>query len=116
MKFDKVVLNKSKLSLQNIATKRQLNNFGIELIEIAGGDVIVRMEKICLSGKEKIIKEMQYPRDWWQAFRERWLPKWWLRLYPVQYKKVVTREIIKMCPHLAVPDGKPHVMFLLESE
>ena len=29
--------------------------------------------------------EVQYPADWWQAFRERWLPAWWLRRWPVQY-------------------------------
>ena len=116
MKFNKVVLNKSKLSLQNTISKIALHNATIDIIEMIGGDVIVRIEKICISGKEKIIKETQFPRDWWQAFRERWFPKWWLRLCPIQYKKVITKEIIKMCPHLAVPDNRPHVMFLLEPE
>ena len=30
----------------------------------------------------------QYPRDWWQACRERWLPAFWLERYPVQYNRI----------------------------
>lgn len=29
------------------------------------------------------VTEIEYPLDWWQAFRERWLPNWWLKRYPV---------------------------------
>lgn len=25
-----------------------------------------------------------YPADWWQAVRQRWAPKWWLKRHPVQ--------------------------------
>jgi len=32
------------------------------------------------------VEEIRYPLDWWQAIRERWLPVFWLRLYPVKYK------------------------------
>jgi len=31
------------------------------------------------------VSEVRYPRDWWQAVRERFLPKWWLQRFPVQY-------------------------------
>lgn len=30
-------------------------------------------------------QEIKYPRDWWQAFKERWFPKWLLTKYPVDY-------------------------------
>ena len=29
--------------------------------------------------------EFKWPRDWWQAFRERWCPRWWLARHPVLY-------------------------------
>lgn len=35
--------------------------------------------------KGSTISEISYPSDWWQAFRERWLPKWWLNGHPVDY-------------------------------
>lgn len=31
------------------------------------------------------VSEIKHPSDWWQAFRERWLPNWWLKHYPVNY-------------------------------
>lgn len=34
-------------------------------------------------------QEIKYPRDWWQAFRERWFPAWWLKRYPVKYREIV---------------------------
>lgn len=34
--------------------------------------------------------DVSYPSDWWQAFRERWLPAWWLRRHPV---RVTTRSL-----------------------
>ena len=30
------------------------------------------------------VAEVVYPADWWQAFKERWLPKRWLRRWPVR--------------------------------
>ena len=36
-----------------------------------------------------------YPKDWWQAFKLRWLPGWTLKRWPVEYTKHVIslREI-----------------------
>ena len=31
--------------------------------------------------------DIKYPRDWWQAFKERWFPRWLLERYPVDYKE-----------------------------
>ncbi len=36
--------------------------------------------------------EERWPADWWQAFRERWFPAWWLRRWPVRYKSVSIKE------------------------
>jgi len=30
----------------------------------------------------------EYPTDWWQAFKERWFPKWLLNRYPVALSHV----------------------------
>jgi len=34
---------------------------------------------------------IKYPKDWWQAFKERWFPKWLLKRYPVQYHEAHVR-------------------------
>ena len=30
---------------------------------------------------------IEYPEDWWQAFKDRWFPDWALRRWPVRYKE-----------------------------
>lgn len=32
-------------------------------------------------------QEVQYPANWWQAFKERWFPAWLLERWPVEHKK-----------------------------
>jgi hypothetical protein len=44
----------------------------------------------------------RYPSDWWQAFKERWFPKWLLKQFPV--KKAEVWAVHKF-PELAPPDG-----------
>lgn len=33
------------------------------------------------------IKEISYPLDWWQAFKERWYPAFLLKKFPVTYHR-----------------------------
>lgn len=39
-------------------------------------------------GERVIERSAKYPKDWWQAFRERWFPKKWLYKHPVEYEEV----------------------------
>jgi len=66
------------------------------------------------------IKEIKYPLNWWQAFRERWFPKFVLDRWPVKYHTwkidFLYPEIDKrsgMHPEIAIYDsqrsqGYPH--------
>jgi hypothetical protein len=36
-------------------------------------------------GKRLERKEIKYPANWKEAFKERWFPKWMLERYPVRY-------------------------------
>jgi len=47
------------------------------------------------------------PYDWWEHFRERWAPKWWLRRHPVITRRIVI-EYYRVCPHADVPWNDPH--------
>lgn len=68
--------------------------------------------------------EEKYPEDWWQAFRERWLPRWWLKRYPVVYQTIsvhrpkvsIHEQKIRVCPHLdiMVRDNQSHYQFLAQ--
>jgi hypothetical protein len=50
-------------------------------------------------------QEVKYPRDWWQAFKERWFPKWLLEKYPVDYH-IVVLDVTAIYPDFkqAVPE------------
>jgi hypothetical protein len=58
------------------------------------------------------------PADWWQALRERWFPKFWLRRWPVRMKtvsdsKTVVQSMTKVCPHIRVPGEERHIRFVM---
>lgn len=47
-------------------------------------------------------KRIDYPADWWEAFKERWMPRWFKRKYPVQYKLFkVDIDIVALYPELS---------------
>lgn len=66
---------------------------------------------------ERIDIDESWPADWWEAFRERWFPVWWLRRWPVKRKGVaVHKETWRVCPHLncgTVPQQRRHLEFLM---
>jgi len=46
-------------------------------------------------GREVERVAVEYPADWWQAVRERWLPEWAKKRWPVRMRKhqLVAREL-----------------------
>ncbi len=44
-----------------------------------------------LVGTDKLLQT--YPSDWWQALKERWMPKRMQRISPVKYTEVIARHI-----------------------
>ncbi len=59
------------------------------------------------------ILKQTYPSDWWQAFKERWMPKWVLRLSPVKYSEIVARH---MFPFLQEELGEEVVKVFVRSK
>lgn len=64
---------------------------------------------------ENVDIERRWPSDWWQAFKERWFPKWWLKRWPVNYQTISVHRRIhtRVCPHFAIQPGVNHVRFLM---
>ena len=55
----------------------------------------------------------QVPRDWWQHFRQRWMPEFWLRRHPVRMR-LIEKTVIweRICPHTRVPQESTHLRWL----
>ncbi len=54
-------------------------------------------------------KTVEWPADWWQAFRQRWFPKRWLKRHPVKMEscKLVARATY---PDIIHPPGQTMVI------
>lgn len=57
---------------------------------------------------------VRVPEDWWQAARERWLPNWWIRRWPVKYRTITVRwEVRHICPHVNIVAHDAHIRWLM---
>lgn len=56
----------------------------------------------------------RWPKDWWQAFKERWFPSWALKRWPVEYEEIDIDEIVAyaVCPHVDIPKPGKHLEWL----
>lgn len=54
-----------------------------------------RLESDLLTMDEREITA-QWPQDWWQAFRLRWFPPWWLARWPVEYRYLREKQYGKV--------------------
>jgi hypothetical protein len=56
----------------------------------------------------------KFPRDWKQAVKERFAPKWFLKRWPVEYEEISINERIykKVCPHLYTDRREEHLKFM----
>ncbi len=108
-----VTLERMKLAAFAIVDRELMEHFAI------GPQVdISAMDYLCDSLTLRIVQmvygrtmekvEVEYPADWWQAFRERWFPAWVLRRWPVK-KTVVRLEAKELYPKLSVPDYQPQL-------
>lgn len=44
------------------------------------------------------VKDVEYPADWWEAFKDRWFPSWLKRRYPVKMKYIAWRAVLANIP------------------
>lgn len=65
--------------------------------------------------KTRIQISEQWPKTWWDAFKERWFPQWVLRRCPVEYERIYVDQPIyeRVCPHVAIPDEGVHLRWML---
>ena len=77
--------------------------------------VLQLSQKLLVDGFETVDVEEKWPADWWQACKERWLPNWLVRRFPVKYRTLsIHRKIpTRMCPHIRTYGVESHVQFLI---
>lgn len=98
--FDRVMLEKFKYAINyhidqedfmapNIDVEQTINFITNQVVLTFRADIV---------GQK--LEDFKYPADWFQAFKERWFPKWLLDKFPVKYKVL---EVKALYPQLHVP-------------
>jgi hypothetical protein len=118
-RFETIDVGRIRVAGMKVISKRQFDLFcGANIrafVEGRADVMVIELEAYVLGmPKERIAVHERYPLDWWQAFRERWFPKWWLRRWPVAYKTIdIDQQLYgPLCPHIAVEGLGPHALFL----
>lgn len=102
-----VILEQVPLAMCSTLTKFGMATDDIEVqAEWLGESLAVRIKDYILAQTLEEHKA-RYPSDWWQAFRERWFPRWALRRWPVRHTTVELKAQA-LYPSLVLPK-EPHV-------
>lgn len=54
----------------------------------------------------RVAEQIRFPENWWEAVKERWMPKWFLKRYPVKYKVYNVHEFYTNLP---IPPGQNYM-------
>lgn len=103
--------------LENVSIYADFIRTELEALEIGWGwhlcykeDEFARGIRATITGyiwSEKLGKhKVSYPRDWWEALKQRFAPRWLLRKWPVQFT-IVVLEARALYPDFqcSVPSG-----------
>lgn len=99
-----------------------LGNGNLELltrvIEGEARHLAISLHYTLLRGESEWTEDATYyehPDGWWQAFRQRWFPGWWLKRYPVKNCQVLCQKNVRVnvCPHLPHDPRERHIKFLV---
>lgn len=115
--LETVTLEKVKVCAIHRMSNEQVALMNLRLDQSDHASFMADQLALRLSGYVHAMHEepirIEYPRDWWQAFRQRWFPAWWLNKYPVQMTKVEEKRFGRVCPHLLTDDRGAHFNFLV---
>ena len=89
-----------KFYLDQAVTPIQLQRMKLERLEDFLGQSFRFRLSYQMAGRQG--EALKYPADWWQAVRERFAPRWWLKRHPVHY---FTRTAYEMLPAVPLPDS-----------
>lgn len=101
-----VQLEKMALAFQQMISDEILLDTSVKLHRFSQ-DMIIEQVRIWVWAKrdDMVHQHIKYPADWWQAFKERWFPKWLIESYPIRYK-VIDLDVRELYPRFkpALPD------------
>lgn len=110
-----LILTKLQVGCGRAVSSTVLRHAKFNVCESLGEELSIQLTSyVATLGKQKIDIDIRYPEDWWQAFRDRWFPRWYLSRRPSRFvHKEVHESVFKaVCPHLDLDDKAIHVQWL----
>lgn len=98
---------KIAMKMVDYHVKREIDgsiaNLSLDLIEYTAKDMALHMKARVATDT---VKKLKYPKDWREAVKERWFPKWLLQKYPVKYDYI---QADVLYPLIAIPEEQAFV-------
>ena len=82
--LDTVALGKIRFGISIAMSKEFLSDYQVNISEYMA-DMVNAQIRMSLWGRDHQKRTLaSFPADWWQAFKERWFPRWALKRWPVR--------------------------------
>jgi hypothetical protein len=104
--YEQVKLEKMTIKIREELSSSIFDDVDVSIEEI-GNKVAVDVTARVL-GRSRGADTVSYPSDWWQAFRERWLPHFWLRKFPVLYTSYSV-SLTEVFPDISLASGQQYI-------
>lgn len=101
-----------KYNLQQKIDKKLLHNYKLDIVEDTVADYIITKIKIQLLGER--LKPIQFPKNWWEMFKQQYFSKFLLKKFPVKYKIYNFTDIRLIYPEIKIP--KNSIIHILNSK
>lgn len=103
----------SKSSIETLQDMAALH--GIDFTaELIGDVLITRLSAfVNCTHTDKFCYYLEYPENWWEAFKLRFFPRWLIDKYPIKFKIVdISVDKYIICPHLPYESKMTHMNWL----
>ncbi|MBA7625001.1 hypothetical protein ES703_32422 [subsurface metagenome] len=98
-KIHEILLERLRFEAKNRIPKEILASTNAEFLADSLSSDLIFQWKAAIAGQG--LRTIRYPKDWRQAFKERWFPKRFRKWWPVEYKVI---DIYALYPSIAMPD------------
>lgn len=117
-KLNERTLERFKFTVSAVLNETELitsSNLGFEYYynEVLNAMVLKLHAYLASERLQHII--VRYPKDWWQAFKERWFPRWLLKRFPVKYHEEYYEARV-FYPYVSLPNERHYVRIIRCSE
>jgi hypothetical protein len=84
------------------------HNLDVEIFQDEAARRLVAELTLRVASKKFDSRTVIYPANWWESFKKRWAPSWFLKRYPVRHDQI-TFEANAYYPDIAIPDHAAYV-------